>query len=50
MIDRGDFEEAERLGNEFAADVRLLNDFGWDPDDGREIFAITVSAATRTTS
>ncbi len=42
MIRHGDFEAAERYANEFAADVRLLNDLGWDPDDRREIFAITV--------
>ncbi len=44
MIERGDFAAAERFGNEFAADVRLLNDLGWDPRDGRETFAITVLA------
>lgn len=42
MIQREDFEAAGRYANEFAADVRLLNDLGWDPEDGREIFAITV--------
>lgn len=42
MVERGDFVGAERLGNEFAADVRLLNDLGWDPSDRRETFAITV--------
>lgn len=42
MVDRGDFAAAERLGNEFAADIRLLNDLGWDPCDGRETFAITI--------
>jgi len=40
----GDFAASERLGNEFAADVRLLNDLGWNPGDGRETFLITVSA------
>jgi hypothetical protein len=44
MVERGDFAAAERFGNEFAADVRLLNDLGWDPGDGRETFAITVPA------
>jgi hypothetical protein len=43
MIERGDFAAAERFGNEFAADVRLLNDLGWDPGDGRETFAVTVA-------
>jgi hypothetical protein len=42
MIQREDFEAAERYGNEFAADVRLLNDLGWCPGDRREVFAITV--------
>lgn len=45
MIQREDFEAAERYGKEFAADVRLLNDLGWHPDDPREEFAITVSQA-----
>lgn len=44
MIERGDFAAAERFGNEFAADVRLLNDLGWDPGDRRETFALTVPA------
>ncbi len=44
MIERGDFVAAERFGNEFAADVRLLNDLDWDPGDGRETFAVTISA------
>ena len=42
MVQREDFEAAERYANEFAADVRLLNDLGWDPEDRREVFAITV--------
>jgi hypothetical protein len=42
MIRQEDFEAAERYANEFAADVRLLNDLGWDPEDRREIFGITV--------
>jgi hypothetical protein len=45
LIKRGDHGLAERLGNELAADVRLLNDLGWDPDDRREIFAVTVPVA-----
>ncbi|MGD9734163.1 MAG: hypothetical protein AB7V58_00925 [Solirubrobacterales bacterium] len=44
MIKRGDFAEAERFGNELAADVRLLNDLGWDPGDGREHFTFTTPA------
>jgi hypothetical protein len=44
MIERGDFTDAERLGNEFATDVRLLNDLGWDPGDRRETFAVTIPA------
>jgi hypothetical protein len=42
MIKRGDFVAAERFGNEFAADVRMLNDLGWDPGDRRETFALTM--------
>jgi hypothetical protein len=42
MIQREDFEAAERYANECAADVRLLNDLGWDPEDRRAVFAITV--------
>jgi hypothetical protein len=45
MIQREDFKSAERYGNEFAADVRLLNDLGWDPDDRRETFAVTMPPA-----
>jgi hypothetical protein len=42
MIQRKDFEAAERYGIEFAADVRLLNDLGWDSEDRRETFVITM--------
>jgi hypothetical protein len=44
MVKRRDFVAAERFGNEFAADVRLLNDLGWDPGDRRETFAVTIPA------
>ncbi len=37
-----DYATAERLGIEFAEDVRLLADIGWDPDDGRESFELTM--------
>lgn len=44
MIQQGDFMAAGRYGNEFAADVRLLNDLGWEPTDARETFAVTIPA------
>jgi hypothetical protein len=42
MIKQEEFAAAELFGNEFAADVRLLNDLGWDPGDRRDTFAVTV--------
>ena len=42
MEQRKDFDAAERLGQEFAADFRLLEDIGWRPDDGRESVALTM--------
>lgn len=44
MVKRGDFAAAERFVNEYAADVRLLNDLGWDPGERRETFAVTIPA------
>lgn len=37
-----DFVEAERLGTEFAADLRLLQDLGWGENDGRESVELTM--------
>ena len=39
---RKDFANAERLSLEFVEDVRLLEDIGWDPDDRRETFELTM--------
>lgn len=41
---RGDFATAERLGREFAADFRLLQDIGWGESDERETFDLTMPA------
>ncbi|MGE5281974.1 MAG: hypothetical protein ACM3N0_06580 [Chloroflexota bacterium] len=35
---------AERLGLEFGEDFRLLADIGWDPDDDRQSFELTMEA------
>jgi len=35
---------AERLGLEFGEDFRLLADIGWDPDERRESFELTMEA------
>lgn len=37
-----DFARAERLGCEFAEDLRLLEDIGWKSDDRREVLALTM--------
>lgn len=37
-----DFATAERLGLEFAEDVRLLQDIGWHPSDNREAVELTM--------
>ena len=37
-----DFAAAERLGLEYSEDIRMLNDLGWDPDDERESFDLTL--------
>jgi hypothetical protein len=42
MEQRKDFDAAERLGREFAEDFRLLDDIGWQPNDGREAVALTM--------
>jgi hypothetical protein len=39
-----DFVEAERLGIEFAEDVRLLQDLGWGEKDSRESVELTMPA------
>jgi len=35
---------AERLGLEFGEDFRLLADIGWDPDERRQSFELTMEA------
>ena len=42
MIEAGNFAEAERFGLEYSEDIRMLNDLGWDPDDDRESFDLTL--------
>jgi hypothetical protein len=42
MEQRKDFNAAEHLGREFAEDFRLLDDIGWQPNDGREAVALTM--------
>jgi hypothetical protein len=42
MERRGDFATAERLGQEFSEDFRLLQDIGWRPQDYRRCFVLTM--------
>jgi hypothetical protein len=37
-----DFATAERLGLEFSEDFRLLDDIGWQPQEDREEFELTM--------
>lgn len=37
-----DYATAERLGLEFGEDFRLLADIGWQPDENREAFELTM--------
>ena len=37
-----EFVLAERLGLEFGEDFRLLQDIGWEPNDSRERFELTM--------
>jgi hypothetical protein len=39
-----DYAAAGRLGLEFSEDLHLLADLGWDPDDSREVFELTMPA------
>ncbi len=39
-----DFASAERLGEEFAEDFRLLRDIGWSEHDFRESYLLTMPA------
>jgi hypothetical protein len=42
MERNSDFATAERLGNEFAEDMRLLEDIGWHEDNGRSQVELTM--------
>lgn len=37
-----DFAKAARLGQEFSEDFELLEDIGWDEDEGRDSFDLTM--------
>lgn len=39
-----DFAKAARLGLEFGEDLKLLEDIGWDEDEGRDSFELTMAA------
>jgi hypothetical protein len=40
----GEYELAERMGIEFSEDFRLLADLGWEPQDKRSSFELTMEA------
>lgn len=42
MIEAGDFATAERYGLEHGEDLRMLDDLGWDPDDARDSYPLTL--------
>jgi hypothetical protein len=44
MIEQKDFASAERYGLEYGEDLRMLDDLGWDPDDARASYALTLPA------
>ena len=39
-----DYETAAKLGRAYRADLRLLEDIGWDPEDSGESFPLTMTA------
>lgn len=43
-FERGDFPYAKQLAVEFAEDVALLADLGWEPEDRRESFDLKMPA------
>lgn len=43
-FERGDFPYAKQLADEFAEDIALLADLGWEPEDRRESFDLTMPA------
>jgi hypothetical protein len=42
LEENGDFATAERLGIQFGEDFRLLADIGWQANEGREAFELTM--------
>jgi hypothetical protein len=42
-FDRGNFDRARELRTRFALDMRLLDDIGWEPDQGRDEFELTMA-------
>jgi hypothetical protein len=47
-LDRKDFVTAERLGLEFGEDLRLMEDLGWEEEDGRQTVALAMPAGNLT--
>lgn len=41
-LSAGDFIAAERLGLEYSEDIRMLDDLGWNPEDERQSFDLTL--------
>lgn len=41
-LSAGDFAAAERLGLEYSEDIRKLDDLGWNPEDPRQSFDLTL--------
>lgn len=41
-LSAGDFAAAERLGLEYSEDIRMLDDLGWNPEDARQSFDLTL--------
>jgi len=44
-FERGDFERARELRRRFERDMRLLDDLGWEPEQDRDEFELTMDAA-----
>lgn len=42
---RGEFERARELRRRFERDMRLLDDLGWEPEQDRDEFELTMEAA-----
>lgn len=41
-LSAGDFAAADRLGLEYSEDIRMLDDLGWNPEDPRQFFDLTL--------